>query len=184
MKLKVIFSILAITLITLPASAQKYMTRSGHVWFYSHTPVEDIKAHNYQTSSILVPSSGDLAFSMLIKGFQFEKALMQEHFNEKYMESEKYPKATFKGKIVDIDQLNLSEEGTTHSVKVKGSLSIHGVTKEIESMATLKIEKDKINATADFKLLLSDYAIKIPGVVRDNIAESIDVHVIMDYSLM
>jgi len=163
--------------------AQKYMTRSGHIWFFSHTVIEDIEAHNYQTSSILDTQKGELVFSILIKGFQFEKALMQEHFNEKYMESAKYPKATFKGKILNLASVNLSKDGS-YEVDVLGELNIHGVSKTIETKATLLVEGQKIQATADFPAKIADYKIKIPGIVKDNIAKTIEVHVSMNYSLM
>jgi len=164
-------------------SAQRLVTRSGHIWFFSHTVVEDIEAHNYQTSSILDTKSGDLVFSLLIKGFQFEKALMQEHFNEKYMESTKFPKSTFKGKIQNLEAIDLSKDGE-YSVNILGEITIHGVTKPIEAKGLLVVTDKKVKASSDFTLQVADYKIKIPGIVKDNIAESIDIHVEMDYSNM
>lgn len=164
-------------------SAQRYMTRSGHIWFFSHTVIEDIEAHNYQTSSILDTNKGELAFSMLIKGFQFEKALMQEHFNEKYMESDKLPKSTFKGKIKNLEEVDFSKDGS-YEVSVVGDINIHGVSKPLELTGTLIIKGEKIQAKSDFSLKVADYKIKVPGIVKDNIAEQIEVHVEMNYTKM
>src|SRR5690349_11240226 len=123
-------SILALTIITLfTASAfmpvsEKLTSRTGHIWFFSSAPLENIEAHNYQASSALNTKTGDMAYSVLIKGFEFQKALMQTHFNENYMESEKYPNSTFKGKILDISKVNFNKKGT-YPVNVEGDLTIH-----------------------------------------------------------
>jgi hypothetical protein len=93
------------------ANAQKFMTKNGYIGFYSHTPVEDIKADNNQVASVLDVSTGEIAFQVLIKSFQFEKALMQEHFNENYLESDKFPRSTFSGKITNISEVNFSKTG-------------------------------------------------------------------------
>src|SRR5689334_13278421 len=90
---------LAIAFASFKAEKKVFITRSGHVWFYASTPLENIEAHNHQVSSALNTANDSIAFSALNKGFEFERALMQEHFNENYMESDKYPKSTFKGKI-------------------------------------------------------------------------------------
>lgn len=87
----------------------RYMTKTGYIGFYSHTPVEDIKADNNQVASILDSQTGEMVFNVLIKSFVFEKALMQEHFNENYMESDKYPKASFKGKVSNLEKIDFSK---------------------------------------------------------------------------
>lgn len=180
---RLLLIILLISLSIVPLSAQKYMTRSGHIWFFSHTPIEDIEAHNYQVSSILDTRNGELAFSMLIKGFQFEKALMQEHFNEKYMESDKLPKSTFTGRIKNLADIDFQKEGN-YEVVIQGEISIHGVSTPLEIVGTLKVVEGKIQAKSDFSLAVADYNIKVPGIVKDNIAEQVDVHVEMYYSKM
>ncbi len=166
--------------LTSPLLAQKYMTRTGHISFLSKAPIEDIEAHNRQVTSILNTEDGNLVFSMLMNSFQFEKELMQEHFNEKYVESEKYPKATFKGKITQLDEVDFTKEGT-YPVVVAGSISIHGVSKDISTPGTLKIAAGSIEATAEFALKVADFEIEIPSVVRENIAESVNVFVNMKY---
>lgn len=160
--------------------AQKQMTRNGHIWFFSSTPVEDIEAHNYQTTSIINTETGEMAFIVLMRGFQFEKALMQEHFNEKYVESDKFPKATFQGTITNPDDVNFGEDGT-YEVTVAGSLTIHGVAQEVEATGTLTIADGKITAKSTFPITVAAHEIEIPGMVRNKIAEVIDAHVDITY---
>ena len=182
MKYLIILSLLTISIQT-NSYAQKYMTRTGHIWFFSHTDIEDIEAHNHQSTSIIDLEKGEMAFAVLMNGFQFEKALMQEHFREKYVETEKYPKASFKGKIVNAKEFDFSKDGT-YEVKVSGELTIHGVTKEIETMGTLEIKGEEILGKAKFQVEPEAYDIKIPSVVRDNIAKNVDVNVDIKYSAM
>jgi len=182
MKKKIVFLIVALMGLA-QVYAQKYMTRNGHIWFYSHAPLEDIEAHNNQVSSIIDLSTGNVAFSLLMKAFQFEKALMQEHFNEKYVHSDKFPKATFKGKIVNLDGIDATKEGE-YPAKVKGELSIHGVTKEVEVEGKITFKDGKMLVNATFPVAVADYDIKIPAVVADNIAKVVDVHVEMSYDPM
>jgi hypothetical protein len=158
----------------------KYFSKTGHVWFFSHTPMEDIEAHNYQTGTILDVKTGDLMFTALIQSFEFKKALMQEHFNENYMESAKFPKASFQGKVLDIGSIDVKKEGV-YPVKVEGNLTIHGTTKKISTDAKLEAKAGKIHATAQFIVIPQDYAIEIPSLVKDNIAKTIQVNVDISY---
>jgi hypothetical protein len=155
-------------------------TRTGHISFYSSAKLEDIEAQNYQVSSSLNTSTGDMAYVVLIKSFQFKKALMQEHFNENYMESDKYPKSTFKGKITDLSKVNFDKDGT-YNVKVQGDLFIHGVTKNITSDGTITVNGGEIAAKAKFPVRVKDYNITIPSVVSEKIAEVVDVTVDVTY---
>ena len=163
--------------------AQRQMTRTGHIWFISETPLETIEAHNNQVTSILDTEKGDIVFQALMKGFQFEKALMQEHFNEKYVESDKYPKAVFKGSVTNLNEVDFLKDGN-YPAKVKGSLTIHGVTKEVETEGQIKVEDGKVSTTAEFPITVADYEIKIPSVVRDNIAKEVKVFVDVKYEAM
>ena len=108
---RLIFSVIILSLVT-SVNAQKFMTKNGFISFYGHTPMEDIKADNNQVASVLDISTGDLVFQVLIKSFHFDRALMEEHFNENYMESDKFPKASFKGKITNLQSVNFSKNGT------------------------------------------------------------------------
>ena len=164
------------------ANAQKYFTRSGSITFSSNAPLEKIEASNQKATSVLDIRSGKMEFAVLIKAFQFEKALMQEHFNENYMESDKFPKAKFKGAIADITSVDFSKDGD-YPVKVKGELTIHGVTKEVEAEGTFNIKEGNIAAKSIFKIAVADYGIKIPKVVRDNIAKIVEINVSTQYEL-
>ncbi|MBA3900461.1 MAG: YceI family protein [Bacteroidetes bacterium] len=180
---KLLTVLLCAILFSVSASAQKMFTRNGHIWFYSTTPMEDIEAHNRQTTSVLDVSTGEMAFSMMIKGFKFEKALMEEHFNEKYLHSDKFPKSSFEGKITNYDKIDFTKDGI-YNAKVVGKLTIHGVTKETEADGTFEVKGGKIFGKSKFLVLLSDYNITIPSVVRDNIAKVIEVNVDMLYEPM
>jgi hypothetical protein len=162
--------------------AQKYMTQSGKIRFYSKAKLENIEAVNNQVSSVFNMENGEMAFTLLMKAFLFEKALMQEHFNEKYVESDKFPKAQFKGAVVDFEKLKLDK--TPQKVTVKGQLTLHGVTKEVVAEGTLQKNGNNIVAKAVFTILLEDYQIKIPAAVADNISKTIEIHVDMDYAKM
>ena len=159
------------------ANAQdRYLTRNGHIKFFSSAPLEDIEAHNYKVLSIVDLSKGQIAVDLLIKAFEFEKKLMQEHFNENYMESSKYPKATFKGKITNISDVNFKKDGT-YKVKVSGNLTMHGVTKAIETDGQIIVKGKSITAKATFNVTVADYKIEIPKVVREKIAKEVEIDV-------
>jgi len=164
---------------TYAQSADKYFTKEGHVSFFSEAPLEKIEAENYKVTSILDLASGAMEFAILIKAFEFEKALMQEHFNENYMESSKFPKAIFKGKIQNLSDVDFATPGT-YEVKVAGDLEIHGVKNPVETDGTLEVTTDGIKAQSKFIVLVKDYEIEIPAVVAENIAKQIEVAVDVD----
>jgi polyisoprenoid-binding protein YceI len=169
---------------TLATAQERYGSRTGHVAFFSETSVENIEANNHKAASVYDATSGALEFSVLIKGFEFEKALMQEHFNENYMESNTYPKAVFKGKVVGITAADLKKPGK-HDVTVEGELTMHGVTKKITEKATISVEPTgAVKAETKFVVKPEDYKIEIPSVVRKQIAEEIQVKVRIDYQKM
>jgi hypothetical protein len=180
--MKKITTVLAIILLTASmANAQKYMTKSGTIKFYSETPMEKIEATNRQANSALDFSNGNFVFKVLIRGFEFEKALMQEHFNENYMESEKFPNSTFNGKITNIKDVNLGKDGV-YKVVVEGDLAMHGVTNKVKVNGTLEVKGGKVVGKAVFNVSPKDYNINIPKAVINNIAEAIqvDVNVTLD----
>lgn len=164
-------------------NAQKYISKNGHISFYSSTPIENIEANNNQAASILDASTGDLVFNVLIKSFEFKNALMQEHFNENYMESNKFPKASFKGKVTNISSVNFSKDGT-YDVDVTGDLTIHGVTKPVSSKGTVSVKGGTVSAESKFNVQPSDYSIQIPKLVEGKIAKQIEVRVDLTYSKM
>lgn len=156
--------------------AQKYFTKTGHISFYSDTPIEKIEGHNKSSNCVLDVTTGKIEFGALIKGFQFEKALMQEHFNENYLESTKYPKAIFKGQIDNYKMIDVTKNGKIN-VKVSGKMTIHGITKDVTTDGIINVNKGKIDADATFNILVSDYNIAIPTLVKDQIAKSVKVKV-------
>ncbi len=163
--------------------AQKYVTRTGSISFFSEAPLENIEAYNNQVSGIVDLETGGMAFTVLMKAFIFEKALMQEHFNEKYVESHKYPKATFKGNIMDFDSFQPGSE--QEEIKVSGKLTIHGITKEVTVNGTLKKDTNgNLEGKSVFNINLQDYEIKVPSAVRKNIADNIEIKVNMLYEEM
>jgi hypothetical protein len=153
---------------------QNYMTKTGFIGFYSKTPFEDIQGENNQVYAVLDPASHHMAFAVLLKGFIFPKELMQVHFNENYVESDKFPKATFSGTCSG--EMDLSKDGI-YQVVVKGDLSLHGVTKTLETTGQLEVKNGKITGSSAFKIKPEDYQITIPSIVRDKIAQKIDVKV-------
>ncbi|WP_430933608.1 YceI family protein [Saccharicrinis sp. 156] len=163
--------------------AQKYLTRTGSISFFSATPLENIEAYNNQVSGVIDLENGGMAFTLLMKAFTFEKALMQEHFNEKYVESHLYPKASFKGNIKDFDSFKLGSKPA--DIIVSGKLSIHGVTKDVSIPATLMKDKNgNIEGKAAFIIDIQEYEIKVPSAVRKNIADNIEIKVNMVYEEM
>ena len=162
-------------LLATQGAAQQFMTRSGEVHFFSETPVEDIEAENAQMSGLLDASNGGFAFQVQMRAFHFDKALMEEHFNENYVESEKYPKATFQGAIKDWD--STWNDGEQHDVIAVGSFDFHGVKQEREISGTLQWVGDGWEIEARFPVALEEHQIEVPAVVRDNIAPVIEVDV-------
>ena len=169
--LSALFVLLSFTL-----NAQKFMTKAGYIGIYSHTPMEDIKGDNNQVATILDASTGEIVFQALMKSFKFEKALMEEHFNENYVESEKFPKSTFKGKIVNLSDVNFSKPGI-YKVTVEGELSVHGVAKNVSEPGEIEVAGNGVNARSKFVVIPDDYNIEIPSVVREKIAKEMTVTV-------
>ncbi|HLT80366.1 MAG TPA: YceI family protein [Cyclobacteriaceae bacterium] len=174
-----LFCVVILVALAPPLLAQRYMDRAGRASFYSKAPLEDIEAHTDQALCILDAASGEVAASMLMKSFQFEKALMQEHFNEKYVESDKYPKATFTGKIANLSDIDLSQDGA-YTARVEGEVTIHGVTRPLTTDVEFVVADGTIRATGSFPLRVKDFKITIPTLVVRNIAEVIEVRIAFD----
>jgi hypothetical protein len=175
MKIALIFVISLLT--SIAGTAQKYSSEKGLITFFSDAAIEDIKAENNMVGSLFNSASGELVYIVKIKDFKFEKLLMREHFNEKYMEIEKFPKSTFQGKVVGFTA-NASGE---QKVKAVGKLTIHGVTKDVDIPGTLEVAGGKIVLKSKFMVKLADYNIKIPTLVWQNIAEEVEVKVEFTY---
>lgn len=171
--MKIVYSLILASLLYLPVHAQTYLTRNGKINFFSKTPLEDIKAENKQVFAAIDLSKKTIAFTLLQKGFLFEKQLMQDHYNENYVESEKYPKAMFTGTING----NVSSTPGTYKVQVEGKLTIHNTTQTVSFPAQLEVQQGKVTGTSSFKLKPQDYNIQIPSLVKDKIASEISVQV-------
>ena len=153
-------------------SQNKYLTKTGSVIFEASVPsFEEVRANNSSVTAILNAENGEFASLVLIKGFRFKNALMEEHFNENYAESEKFPKSTFKGKINNFDLLSSQEDYT-----IDGELTFHGVQETMEKVPIkLFHENNIITLSGTFKTKASDFDIKIPKIVRNKISENVDV---------
>jgi polyisoprenoid-binding protein YceI len=171
---KIALIVIAIMLCTIPFYGQHFITKNGHISFYSDGPLEKIEAHNKQVNSAINIETGDIVFKVLMKSFIFEKALMQEHFNENYVESDKFPNATFKGKIMNLSDITFNKNGT-YNADIEGELKIHGITQTIKEKGTFKVSNEGIHGNSSFNILLADYEISIPGAVTGKIAEEIAI---------
>jgi polyisoprenoid-binding protein YceI len=179
--MKRIFLLVFLLSSIIAVNAQKYMTKNGHIGFYSHTAMEDIKGDNNQVVGLLDVSTGEMVFQALIKSFHFDRALMEEHFNENYMESDKFPKSVFKGKITNMASIDFSKPGT-YEATVEGDLTIRDATNKVTTKGTIEVTSGGINANAKFNIVPEDYKINIPGVVREKINKNLEVTVAMKYT--
>lgn len=160
----------------------KLVSKATHISFFSHTAVEDITANNYKVVSTLETTTGDVVFSIPMQSFEFEKALMQEHFNGKdFLNTKAFPKAKFDGKITNISLVDFAKDGS-YEVTVSGNLTIKDVTKPITEKGTITISGGKVNAKTKFKLVLADYGVTFKkGKPSTNIAKEIEVTLTADY---
>ena len=180
---KIILAFAAVLLISTSFSQKRYFTKTGNVSFDAGTGLEPVAGINKSSSSIFDATSGQFEFAVLIKGFEFKSAYMQEHFNENYMESDKFPKSTFKGKITNLDKINFSKDGT-YPVTVSGTFEMHGVKKEIQTTGTFKVSGDNVTSNAEFTVVMEDYKIEIPGLVKDKISKTAKISVSCTYTIL
>lgn len=171
---KLLLLIAACSAFTLSAQIYKGKDGATTISFYSKSPLEDIEAKNKTCMPVFNSSTGDFQVRVTMTGFKFPSALMQEHFNENYVESVKYPYATFKGKVNE--PIDWSKEGE-HKVTVTGKMELHGVTKEVTTEGTMTKKGNDIIVHSVFKLRIADYNIKVPSLYVQNIAELVDVTV-------
>jgi len=173
--LKTIFFFLWTLLISFSTGwAQIFIARDTHVSFFSSAPLEDIEATSHSGSAAFDLNTGDLVFKVPNKSFEFKKQLMQDHFNESYMESDKFPVSVFKGKVDHPAQLK--KEGT-YMIPISGILTVHGVARKYETQVKMVVTSSSITASCSFQIKTADHHIKIPTIVIKNIAEVLDIHV-------
>ncbi len=160
------------------AFAQKWGTRAGQVDFFSKTPLENIEARNKAVSAVVDAATGAVAVSLQVRDFKFERALMESHFNENYLESDRFPKAEFRGAIQNPKAIDWGKDGV-YQVTVSGNLTIHGVSQKVTAPVQILVKDGKAGATGTFPVRLADYNIKIPTLVAAQIAESVDVTLVI-----
>ncbi|MBX7225155.1 MAG: YceI family protein [Chitinophagales bacterium] len=173
----VFFLFALITSFSVQAQTNKYTTNSGHIWFFSDAPLEDITAHNKQVQVILDKSTGDMAFKVVMKNYLFDKAEMQKHFNEKnWLDTQTYPNSTFEGKITNLADVNFGKDGT-YNVTVTGKLTMKGVAKTITQKGTIEVKAGKIIMKAKFTVDVTQYGVKIPADNVTKINKNIEINI-------
>ena len=172
--MRTICFIVLVCLFYLPMQAQTFMTRNGNVSFFSKTPLEDIKAENTQAFAAVDLTKKSVAFTLLQRNFLFPKELMQEHYNENYVESDKFPKAQFSGTFTG----DVPTKPGVYKVQVSGQLTLHGVTQQVTVPGELEVQDGKLTAKSAFAVKPSDFNIKIPSLVKDKIASQINIKIV------
>ena len=153
--------------------AQKYIGKKGKISFFSKAPIEDISAVNNNVSAVYDSNTGEIIFQLKITDFIFPKKLMQEHFNENYLESDVYPNSVFQGKVVNLAE-NIKK---IYDTRVEGNLTIHGVTNQISVIGELIKKEDVVDISANLMIRLEDYNIEIPSIMMYKIAEEIAIKI-------
>lgn len=173
---------LIFTLLAFTPPAGKLVSSKVHIKFFSTTPAEDIQANNNTAISTINTETGDVVFSVPMQGFEFEKALMQKHFNsDKFLDTKQFPKAKLKGKITNIASVNFAKDGT-YPANIEGEMTIKGVTKPIKEKGTVTVKAGKIEAQSKFNITLADYGITfVSGKPSSNIAKTVEITVHAEY---
>lgn len=169
---------IAITAIPTVSAQTKLITRTGQATIFSHTVAEDISATNNTVTGLINSSNGDIAISVPVQSFQFEKALMQEHFNgDHFMDSKQFPRILLKGKITNLPSIDFGKDGK-YEADVAGDLTIKGVTKPITEKAVIEIKSGKVTVTSKFTVReIGAYGVGKPmGKKKNNVADDIEVN--------
>lgn len=173
-----IVSLVVLLIVATTSFAQKLVSQKTSISFFSHTAIEDIKSDNFKSVSTLDPTTGDVVFSVPMQSFEFEKALMQKHFNSSsFLDTKKEPKAKLVAKITNLSQINFKKDGT-YNVTVSGELTIKGKTKNINEKATILVKGSTITLKSKLNIVLADYGIAFEkGKPSTNIAKTIETTV-------
>lgn len=179
---KSIFTIVALIAMAFATFAQKQVSQKTHIKFFSTTSIEDIEANNYASTGVVNTETGNIVFSVPMQSFEFEKSLMQKHFNsKKFLHTKANPKAKLVGKITDLSAVNFSKDGD-YTVDVKGDLTINGVTNPINEKVNIAITNGKMSLNSTFNVTLADYDIVFKrGKPSKNIAKTVEVTVVAEY---
>lgn len=182
--MKNILAILLISGLLIPGiKAQKYITKTGQIDICSETSLFVIEAKNQQVASILNAENGDVVASTLVRSFKFHEALVEEHFNESYMESHEFPKGIFKGKITNFADVDLSKDGT-YDITIEGNLTLHGETNAVKTSGKMIVKDGKVSASTVFEVSLAAYQIKVEEKYKDRIKDEIKLTIHFDYAKM
>lgn len=177
---KIILALLILTGIN-NIKAQMYMTKEGSVQLYSETPLLIIDGKTQSAGSILNSETGEVAATVLVTSFKFKEALLEEHFNENYIESHKFPKSQFKGKITNWSSIDITKDGT-YPVTIEGDLIMHGETRPLKTSGSLTVSGGKIKAATEFFVSLENYKIKVEESYKDRIPDKIKLTLIFNYN--
>lgn len=174
--------VLAFTLFAFTPPAGKFVSSKSHIKFYSSTPVEDIEANNYAAVSNLNPATGDVIFSVPMQSFEFEKSLMQKHFNQEgFLDTKQFPRASLKGKITNLQDINFDADGS-YQATVEGELTLKGVTRHIKEQGTITIKGSTVEVESKFNITLADYGVTfVKGKPSSNIAKTVEVTLKAEY---
>lgn len=181
MKIKMILIFICVAFDETVNAQPVYISRAAFVSFYSQAPIQDILASSVQAVSIINFRNDSIYFKIPIKTFQFERSLMQKHFNTEYLESDKYPFAEFKGKLLNFEW---PAKDRVYNITVSGQMTIHGVSKIYEEQGTLELEGEKVKTSSSFSIRLADHAVRIPKLMFREITESVSVNVNANYIIL
>jgi hypothetical protein len=167
------------------AQTGKLFTRDGKVYFNatSESSPEKIEAAHIGGTFVLDQATGNLQMAVLLKGFHFEKALMEEHFNENYVESGKFPKASFSGKLSNLADVDFTKDGV-YKTTVEGQFELHGVKQKMSTPAVFTIKGGAVSASCNFPVILKEYGIEIPSLVADKVGKKADIAIVVDLKPM
>lgn len=180
MKNILVTTILSLLILGSTMAQNRLMDRKGTASFFSEAPLENIEATNTEVVGAMDLDKGTLAVSMLMKGFHFDNSLMEEHFNENYVESDQFPKANFQGKINNFSNLDFSKNGTFEA-EVEGTIEIHGVKQPLKTTVKFDNSAKGLVANTIFELKVADFDIEVPKLVIKNIAEVVDVNAVFNF---
>ncbi|MEB8347478.1 YceI family protein [Flavobacteriaceae bacterium KMM 6898] len=172
----IVLSLFVLSAFTTPVG--KLVSKDTHISFFSHTSLEDITANNYKVVSTLDTASGDIVYSVPMQSFEFEKALMQKHYNSsKFLDTKKHPKAKFIGKITNLGSIDFSKGGTYNAI-ITGDLDIKGETKPMEVKATITVKGNQVTLDSKMNIVLADHGVTFSGgKPSTNIAKEVEVTV-------
>jgi len=162
---------------TLGQAPKKYIDRTGSANFVADGIIkDDVQAKTNTVTAVLDAATGQVQVRIPVNSFVFRKALMQEHFNENYLESHQFPFANFKGQVANWDAAMLQKSGV-QKIRFEGKLEIHGISKDVVESGTMEVNNSQIRMNTDLKVTVADFGIKVPALVRDKIAKEAAVHV-------